>query len=114
MKKYVALYMAPAAVVAELTKLTPQQGKAEMEAWMAWEGKHKAGILDLGAPLGKTTRVTAAGVADVKNEVTGYTIVQADSRDAAARMFTDHPHVRFPGAYVDVLDWIDVNQMLQG
>lgn len=114
MKKYMALYMAPAAVIAEMMKMTKEQGQAEMEAWGAWDAAHKDNIVDLGAPLGKNKRVTSDGVADARNEVTGYSVVQADSADAAAKLFTDHPHVRMKGAYIDILDVVDINEMMNG
>ena len=52
----------------------PEQMKKRMDAWMAWMKKHENALVAMGAPLGKTERVTAAGVASVRNEVTGYTI----------------------------------------
>jgi hypothetical protein len=82
---------------------SPEQMKAGMDAWMAWMKKHKSALVDMGAPLGKTRRVTAAGVTSVRNEVTGYSIVEAESHDAAAAMLVGHPHLSMPGAYVDVL-----------
>jgi hypothetical protein len=77
--------------------------EAGMDAWMTWMTNNKSALADMGAPLGKTKRVTAAGVSSVRNEVTGYTIVEAESHDAAAKMLTGHPHLSVPGAYIDVL-----------
>jgi hypothetical protein len=74
-----------------------------MDAWMAWMKKNESALVNMRAPLGKTRRVTPAGVANVRNEVTGYTIVEAESDDAAAAMLVDHPHLNVPGAYIDVL-----------
>ena len=112
MKKFMALYMAPASVIAEMMKMTPDQGKAEMDAWVAWDGKHKAAIVDLGAPLGRTKRVSSSGVSDAHNEVTGYSIVEAESPEAAAKIFADHPHLKMKGTYIDVLDLVDINAMM--
>ncbi len=58
---------------------------------MGWMKKMR-GARRHGRPLGKTKRVTASGVAGVRNEVTGYTIVEAESHDAAAAMLDGHPH----------------------
>ena len=112
MKKYMALYMAPASVIAEMMKMSAEQGKAEMDAWMAWDARNKGAIADMGAPLGKTKRVTMSGVADAHNEITGYSIVQADSPEAAAKIFADHPHLKMKGAYIDVLDCVDIAAMM--
>ena len=61
----------------------------------------------MGAPLGKTKRVTSNGMADTKNEITGYTIVEADSFDAAAKIFKNHPHFKMgKDTTVDLLELV--------
>lgn len=112
MKKFFALYLAP---VAEIQKMmansTPEQMKAGMDAWMNWSKQHEKEIVDLGAPLGKTKRVTASGVSDTRNDVMGYTIVEAESHDAAAKLFEGHPHFEIPGASVEVLEIVQMPGM---
>ncbi|HEV2562640.1 MAG TPA: hypothetical protein VGT78_10915 [Rhizomicrobium sp.] len=78
--------------------------KQGMTAWQAWMEKHSAAVAGTGGPLGKTKRVTQAGIADVSNEMSGYSIVRAASHEAAAKMFEGHPHFSiFPGEGVDVM-----------
>ncbi len=60
-------------------------------------------IVDRGVRLGKTKRVTAQGVADTRNDLNWYLIVDAESHDAAAKMFTSHPHLQIPEASVEVM-----------
>ena len=56
-------------------------------------------------PLGKTKRVDAKGSTNTKNEIGGYSIVQADSHDAAAKVFgKDHPHLQIPGAWIEIIE----------
>jgi hypothetical protein len=109
--RYMALYMAPSTVIEQMMKATPEQMKSEMDAWMAWQATHKAAIVDLGAPLGKTKSVAASGLTDTRNEITGYSVVEADSLDAAAAIFRDHPHLKMAGARVDVLEYVRVPGM---
>ena len=105
MKKYFVLYMIPIASLEKMmAETTPEQRKAGMDEWGKWMKKHASEIVDMGAPLGKTKRVSAAGVADVKNEVAGYSIVEAQSHDEAAALFKDNPHFQMQGAYIDILD----------
>jgi hypothetical protein len=107
MKKFIVLYMAdPAAFETMMRNSTPEMQKKGMEAWMNWMGAHKASIVDGGAPLGKTKRVDANGAKDTKNGIGGYSVVQADSHEAAAKMFgKDHPHLQMmPGAWVEVVE----------
>ena len=104
MSKFFVLYLAPVSAIDQMmANSTPEQMKAVMDAWMTWMKNHKSVLADMGAPLGKTQRVTAAGISSVRNEVTGYTIVEAESHDAAAKMLIGHPHLSVPGAYIDVL-----------
>ena len=49
-----------------------------MDAWMRWMNANKASIVEGGAPLGKTKRVDLHGASNTKNEVGGYSIVQAE------------------------------------
>ena len=109
MKMFMAVYTGNPSAFEKYQRENPDPGKrkanekAGMEAWMKWGESHAKSIVDNGAPLGKTKRVTATSVASVRNEVTGYTIVEAESHDAAAAMLVGHPHLNMPGAYVDVL-----------
>jgi hypothetical protein len=83
--------------------------KAGFDAWMAWGEKHKGAIVENGSPLGKTKRVGPDGVRDIRNAMTGYVIVQADSHEAAAKMFEGHPHFTlFPGDSVEVIGVLGV------
>ena len=107
MKKFMVLYMATAADLEKAMKdSTPEQQKKGMEAWMHWMNGHKDAMVDNGAPLGKTKRVDANGTADTKNGIGGYTIVQAETHEAAAQLFgKDHPHLAWmPGAWVEVME----------
>jgi hypothetical protein len=79
--------------------------RAGMEAWMRWGEEHRASIVDRGTPLGKTKRADASGVSDTTNALCGYVIVEAESHQAAARMFRNHPHFSiFPGQSVEIVE----------
>lgn len=104
MSKFFVLYLAPVASIDKMmASATPEQMKAGMDAWMGWFKSNQQSMVDMGAPLGKTKRVTADGVSSARNEVTGYTVVWAESQDAAAALFKNHPHLQVPGAYIDVV-----------
>jgi hypothetical protein len=78
--------------------------KEGIAAWKAWVAKHQAALAAMGGPLGKTKRVGAAGIADVSNEMGAFTVVRAESHEAAARMFENHPHFAiFPGEAVEIM-----------
>lgn len=73
-------------------------------AWLAWAEKHQAAIIGMGGPLGKTKKVTPLGIEDVSNEMSAYMVVRADSHEAAAKLFENHPHFTiFPGESVEIM-----------
>jgi hypothetical protein len=84
---------------------TPEQRSKGMEAWMKWKNDNKASIPEGGAPLGKTKRADSVGVSDTKNNIGGYSIVQAETHDAASKLFgRDHPHLQMPDVWVEILE----------
>jgi hypothetical protein len=113
MKKFLVLYMAKGPEFEKMMKnSTPEQQKKGMEAWMKWMGDHKTSLVDGGAPLGKTKRVDAKGVSDTKNEVGGYSMVQAESADEAAKIFgKDQPHLQMPGAWIEIIEIMQMPSM---
>lgn len=113
MKKFLVLYMANGAQFQEMMKnATPEQHKKGMDGWMKWMDVHKKSLVDSGAPLGKTKRVDAKGASDTTNDVCGYSIVQAESADAATKMFgQDQPHVQMPGAWVEIIEIMPIPGM---
>ena len=109
MKKFFALFAIPAAVVENWQKTTdPAKAKAMsddmMKAWDKWMKDHGKDIVDKGQPLGKTKRVTAQKVSDVRNDLNFYVIVKADSHEAAAKLFQGHPHLQIPESSVEVME----------
>ncbi|WP_374575355.1 hypothetical protein [Phenylobacterium sp.] len=108
MGKFVALYMgAPGGGTrADLTEEDIARG---MAAWGGWMQANAARIVDAGGPLGKTKKTSAEGVADTRNHVTGYVVVEADSHEAAARLFEGHPHFSiFPGDSVEIMELMPI------
>ena len=79
---------------------TPEEGARVMAAWQAWMGGIAANLVDGGAPVGPSKTVSAAGVADDggPNPLSGYTIVKADSMDAALEMAAGCPIIESGGS----------------
>ncbi len=116
MKKFMVLYMAPVAafdqMMEQMKKATPEQRKAGMEEWGKWGKKHEKSIVDMGAPMGKSKTVTATGVADHRNELGGYSIVQGESADAVSKLFANHPHLKsMKGATIEISELLSMDAM---
>jgi hypothetical protein len=75
-----------------------------MKAWHDWMAKHASVISETGGPLGKTKKVSNSGVADIANNLSAFIIVEANSHEAAAKLFENHPHFSiFPGDSVEIM-----------
>ena len=111
MKYFTAIYMMPAAKLEEWAKTPEAERKAEegkyRKEWDLWLSSHSANIKNT-IGLGKTKRVDKDGVSDVKNGFMLSSYVEAESHEAAAEMFKGHPHLKLPGATIEVME---ANQM---
>lgn len=100
------MYLAPAAVMAEWMKKPEAERKDEEEKmkgeWQAWMAEHASVIKETSA-VGKTTRITKAGVADAANDLMLYSIVEGESSEAVAELFATHPHLGIPEASIEVM-----------
>jgi hypothetical protein len=117
MKRYLAIYIGTedARKRAAWDTLGEQQlqmrTESGMKAWMDWGKKHAAAIVEQGSPLGKTKRAAVDGITSAKNNMTGYVIVEAESHEAAAKMFENHPHFAiFPGDSVEIMECLPIPQ----
>ena len=109
MKKFLALYRMDMAEMQKMMAATSAEDRKKgMGEWQAWMKKHMASFADHGGPAGKTKRVAQSGVTDTKNDIGGYSIVQAESYEAAAALFRDSPHLSMPGATVEVMEILPV------
>jgi len=115
MKKFLAIYIGTASAREKSKWDTLDEAKRKkleasgIKAWGEWMTANKAALVDQGGPLGKTKRTAAQGVSDTKNSMTGYVVVQAESHEAAARMFENHPHFTiFPGDSVEIMECLPI------
>lgn len=81
---------------------------AGVPAWEDWERRNADVIRNRGGMVGKTTRVSRGGaIGPATNDLCGYVIVEAESAEAAAALFVDHPHVAiFPGDTIEIMPFV--------
>jgi hypothetical protein len=111
MKNFLAVYTGtPMSAWSQLSESErKEREKAGIAAWHAWIDKNKPAIVDMGSPLGKTKGISRSGISDTKNNLTGYTVVRAESHEAAAKLFEGHPHFSiFPGDSVEVMECLPI------
>jgi hypothetical protein len=111
MPKFLAVYVGDPAN-GPPPDMSPETIKRGMQAWGAWMQQHAASVVEAGGPLGRTKKVSSGGVEDIRNRMGGFTVVEAESHEAAAKMFENHPHFSiFPGDGVEVMPVLDIPTM---
>ena len=107
MSKYLVLYRASASATEQMANATPEQMQAGMDAWMNWSKRAGDAIVDLGAPLGKGRNIAGGSASASDSDVTGFSILQADSADAVFELLREHPHFQMPGeSTIEVLEFL--------
>ena len=87
---------------------TEAEREQAMAAWGQWFGKLGSAVVAPGNPVGASTSVSASGSnGGVGSGLTGYSVIAADSLDAAAGLVADCPIIA-AGGKVDVYETIEV------
>ncbi len=88
---------------------TPEEQQAHMEAWMNWFGALGTSVVDAGNPFAGSRTVASDGTAidGGSAELTGYSIITADSLDVAAEKANGCP-VLSSGGTIDVYEALDM------
>jgi hypothetical protein len=85
---------------------TPEEGAKAMAAWEKWFGQLGQSIVDPGNPVGQSKTVTSKKVTDGggANPISGYSVVSADTIDAAVKMAKGCPMVADGTGSVEVAE----------
>lgn len=109
MARFLGLYIGSVSA-SEKANYSPTPDEEKMWAdgmtqWGEWMERHSSAIVDSGAPLGKTLRASPDGISPHENRNVSYVIVEAESLQAAAELFKDHPHFAvMPGDSVEIME----------
>lgn len=107
MAKFMVLYSGGGGMEA-----SEEEQQRIMAEWGAWYERMGESIMDGGDPFGASKNITGTGsIGDGplgSTPATGYTIIAADSLDAAAQACADHPHISH-GGQVQVFETIDMS-----
>lgn len=113
MKNFLAVFTGSTEATVRWEALTESERQtrhaAGFKAWGDWMAKNQSAIVESGAPLGSTKKVSLAGIADIRNHLAAFTIVRAESHSDAAKLFEGHPHFTlFPGEGVEVMECLAI------
>ncbi len=113
MKTFLAIFLGSSTAMAKWNEL-PEGVRTErrvsgIKAWHDWADRNKDRIVDNGGPLGKTKAVGPTGISDIRNALTAYTVVRAETHEEAAALFVGHPHFTiFPGDSIEVMECLPI------
>ncbi len=81
------------------TPESPEEGAKQMANWKAWLGGLGDAVVNPGTPLGKAKKVSSSGVSDDggSDPLLGFSILKADSMDAALEMAKACPTLEIGG-----------------
>ncbi len=85
---------------------SPEEGAKNMAKWQAWIGGLGEAVVNPGMPLSGTQTVSQDGVAPSSSTMSGFTIVEAGSIDAAIEMAKSSPFLETNGT-------IDVSEVME-
>jgi hypothetical protein len=107
MSKFLVLYRSSVPAHEQMAAATPEQVQAGMDAWLEWAKSAGDAIAGFGAPLGAARQIGSGG-----DHVTGFSILQAGSAEAAAQLVDGHPHLHTPGeSSIELLEFLELPGM---
>lgn len=87
MTKYLVLYKADVSAQQQMADASPEDAQAGMAAWMEWQQRAGDAIVDMGSPVAPADETADPSIG-------GFSIVEADSPEALAKVLDGHPHLQ--------------------
>ena len=88
MSKFIYLYRGPATPMGDMSE---EQSAEAMAAWGEWITRVGSSLTDVGNPFGARSSLADDGTSPAPGDLNGYSIVEADSLDAAKALADKHP-----------------------
>ncbi len=109
MAKYLVLYRSKVSAAEQMEGASPEDAQAGMDAWMKWSGKVGNAMVDMGSPV---QSVAVVGGSSDGAHIGGFSVLEADSADAAKALVDGHPHLMSPGdPSIEVLEFLAIPGM---
>ena len=105
MTKFLVLYQSDITGRERMESANPEQMQASMAQWMKWKEDTGDTMVEFGSPINIGKHVTADGIIDGQANFTGYSIIQAESLDEAAKVIQSHPILK-AGTTIEILEFL--------
>lgn len=104
MAQYLILYSVSPAAQRELPNASPEVLQETRERWARWrEEAGKSVSMRATGQLQAITSITSAGTADVGSGKSGFSIVEAESKEELIEIMKKHPYMAWDDASIEVL-----------
>ena len=108
MAKYMLLFTSTVPASEQMAKASPEEMKASMDEWVEWHNEAaKTATLEWGLPLQAVSRITTNGVTDSDNHASGYSMIEGE-KEVVLALVKKHPHLKWPGASIDLLELLSM------
>ncbi len=89
---------------------TPEEGQECMQSWKDWAAGLGKALVNPGTPVGVTTVLNADGVSGAASPhpIMGFSILEAESMDAALELLKDCPHIHLIGGTLEVSEMMEM------
>lgn len=75
----------------DMSDMTQEEMQAVMAKWAEWMQGVGSALTDVGTPFGPSSSIVDDGSSGTPVSLTGYSVVQADTMDAARALADNHP-----------------------
>jgi hypothetical protein len=90
MSRFMMIYKGEAT---DMSDMTEEQAAGVMAKWATWMERVGPALVDVGTPFGPAASVVDDGSSGTSASLTGYSIVEAGSLDAAKALADGHPYL---------------------
>lgn len=90
MPRFMMIYKGEATDTADMTE---DNAAAVMEKWASWMGRVGISLVDVGTPFGPGLSVIDDGGTAVPVALSGYSIIEAEDLEEAAKLTDGHPYL---------------------
>ena len=112
MAKYMVLYNSTVSASERMANASQEEMNASMAEWIKWrDDASQTTKVDFGMPLQAVSRIGSDGVTDSDSQASGYSFLEGDSKDAIVELLKSHPHLKSPGAYIELLELLPMPGM---
>ena len=89
MSKHMVFYNTTSAMRSQMAEIPEEQAAAGMQGWMTWGERVGEHLVDMGSPL--------VNDGDTDVQVSGYSVIDADSQEQLNGFLEGHPHTAAGG-----------------